>query len=217
MRTWDDSKSQGYGLLAGIVSVVVQVAAFAVAGQAPARDASASKIAEYVADHEGGLRAGGVLFAVGLMFALVFFGSLWRVVSKLEANGPRLAFVAVAAAVISGAFASVGQILIVGAALRADTLGATVELAWSMGHVAVAFALAMVALNMASLALLTLRSGFLPTWTGWLAGLAAVAAAVGVIGIGSTAAAFAAIGTVGFLLWLVWTAAASIILFRRNA
>lgn len=217
MKTWDDTKWQGYGLLAGVVFVVLGVVGNFLPGAPPARDASAEKIAEYIVKHHGAIKLGSILFGFSLIFGLIFLGSLWRVISRLETKGPRLAFVAAASFIMSGVFAG-GATAIFGApALRPDTLSGAAEFAFGVAYVGFAFAVAMTAIHMLTISALTIRSGFLPIWTGWLALLSAVVCAVGVIAAGSEKAAFSNIAMIGFLLWMLWTLIASVLLYKRNA
>lgn len=216
VKTWDDTKWQGYGLLAGVIFAVLQVLSALLPGQPPARDASAEKIAEYFIDNDSGIKLGGILFAFSLIFGALFLGSLWRVISKLEAKGPRLAIVALATFVAAGVFAGMSQAMFVAPATRADLAGAG-EFAWTVGFIGYSMTMAMTVAYMGAIAVLTLRSGFLPAWTGWIAALSALVNAVGVVSAGTEAAAFATLGFIGFLLWLLWTICASIILFKRNS
>ncbi|CAN5664667.1 hypothetical protein BH10ACT2_BH10ACT2_18070 [soil metagenome] len=216
VKTWDDTKWQGYGLLAGVVFVIAQVVSIAVTGQPPARDASAEKIAEYFVKNDSGIKLSGILFGFSLIFGLLFLGSLWRVISHLESKGPRLAFVAAVGFVMSGLFAGGAQVMFIAPALRVDTLSGAGEFAWAVGYVGFAFALAAISAHMLAICALTMRSGFLPSWTGWIAALGALVSAVGVVAAGTESAAFTTIGLIGFALWLLWTLIASVLLFKRN-
>lgn len=216
-KTWDDTKLHGYGLLAGVVFVVIAIIGYAVAGQPPARDASAEEIAKYFVDNDSGLKLSGILFGFSLIVGLIFLGSLWRVIGRLEAKGPRLAVVAVLAFLMGGAFAGVAQALFAAPALRVDSLSGGSEFVWVVGYSVFGFALAAIATHMLAICALTLRSGFLPAWTAWIAALSAAASAVGVISAGTENDAFSMIGGIGFLLWMLWTLIASVLLYRRNA
>jgi hypothetical protein len=214
---WDDDKWHRYGLLAGVVFVVLQVISFFAPGAPPARDAAADEITKYFADHAGGIKAASVLFAIGLIFGAWWLGSLWRVIGRLEPSGPRLAFIAVVGFIMAGAIASTGQALFVTPALRPDSLGGTSEFVWVAGFSAFSAVMAVVAVHMLALGALILWTGFLPAWTGYVAFVSAVTAAIATIGIGSEASVFVILQAIGFLVWLLWVLLASVLLYRSAA
>ncbi|MBI4883083.1 MAG: DUF4386 family protein [Actinobacteria bacterium] len=216
-RTWDDSKWQRYGLFAGVVFVVLSLVAVFAPGSPPARDASADEIAKYFVDNDSGIRLAAILAAFALIFGVWWLGSLWRVISKLESSGPRLAFVAAAGFIIAGGFGTIGQALFTVPATRDGELLGASEFAWSLGFITFGFALALTAAHMLALAALTIRSGFLPKWMGWLALASGLVCAVGTIGAGSEEAAIGIIGFIGYLTWLLWVLLASVLLYRRKA
>ncbi len=214
--TWDDAKWQRYGLLAGVVFVVLNVIGLVTSGAPPARDASAEKINKYFVDYGGGIKLAAVLFAIGLIFGLWWLGSLWRVIGRLEPSGPRLALIAVLGFVMSGAVASVGQAILVAPVLRADTLGGTAEFVWVLSFGAFCFVMATAAAHMLALAALVLWKGFLPVWMGWLALVSAALCAVATVGAGTEAGLFMMLQFAGFASWLLWVLLASILLFRAQ-
>jgi hypothetical protein len=213
--TWDDAKWQRYGLLAGIVFVLLNLISFFAAGVPPARDASAEKIGKYFADNAGGIKLGAILFGFALIFGLWWLGSLWRVISRLEPSGPRLALIAAAGFVMSGALAGVSQALFAAPALRTETLGGTAEFVWSVGYVTYSLVMATTAAHMLALAALVIWTRFLPVWTGWLALVSAAASAAAVVGAGSESGAFVVLQMIGFISWLLWVLVASALLSRR--
>lgn len=210
----DDAKWQRYGYLAGVVFVVLAVASTFVPGTPPDRDASSVDIGNYFMENDSGIRLAAILFGFALIFAVWWLGSLWRVISRLEANGPRLALIGAAAFIASGAVAAVSQAVFTVPATRGEDLIGTADFVWSLGFTLYGFGLALIATHMLALAALTLRSGFLPKWMGYLALLSGVVAAVGVIAAGSEEAVFGLIGFVGFLTWLLWTLLAGVLLYR---
>lgn len=213
--TWDESRWQRYGLLAGVVFVALNVVGLVAAGTPPARDASAEKITKYFVDNESGIKLGAILFGVALIFGGWWLGSLWRVIGRLETDGPRLAFIAATGFILSAALASVAQAMLVVPALRIATLGGASEFAWSLGYVLFSFVMATTAVHMLALAALIMWKRFLPTWTAWLALLSAVACAVATAGAGTESGFFVALQVVGFLTWLLWVLLASLLLYRK--
>ena len=214
--TWNDAKWQRYGLLSGVVFVVLNVVGVIAGGVPPSRDASAEKISKYFVDKAGGIKLGAIVFAIGLIFGLWWIGSLWRVIGRLEPDGPRLALIVVLGFAVSAAVAAVGQALFAGPALRLDTLGGTTELMWSVGFVAYSMVMAVTAAQMLALAALVMRTKFLPVWMGWLALASAVVCAVATIGAGSEANAFLVLQTLGFVSWMLWVLISSVLLYMRK-
>lgn len=215
--TWNDAKWQRYGLLAGVVFVVLNVIGMLVGGAPPARDASAEKITEYFVDNASGIKLGAILFGFALIFGLWWLGSLWRVIGTLEASGPRLALIAVIGFVMSGAVAGIGQALWAGPALRIDSLSATAELVWSIGFAAYSLVMATTAAHMLALAALVMRTKFLPVWMGWLALLSAATCAVAIVGAGNESNVFLIMQMIGFLSWMLWVLISSVLLYMRKA
>lgn len=214
-RAWDDTTWHRYGLLDGAIFVVLNVIGSLVAGQPPSRDADAAEIVKYFIDNESGLKLGAILFGVSLIFGFLWLGSLWRVIGRLEPDGPRLAVIAILGFVMAGGLAAVGQALFVAPAMRIDSLQGAAEFAWAASYVTFSFALAAIAAHMLALGALVLWVRFLPSWTGWLALLSAAGCAVATIGAGTESGAFVAAQMVGYLSWLLWVLVASILLYRR--
>lgn len=211
---WDDARWHRYGLLAGVVFVVLEVISFFAPGAPPSRNAGAAEITEYFVDHAGGIKLGAVLVAISLIFGVWWLGSLWRVIGRLEPDGPRLALIAVVGFLMSGAIAAAGQAVFVAPALRPDTLGGASEFAWSMGFSAYAMVMATLAVHMLALGALVLWTKFVPAWLGYVALVSAVAGAIASIGVGTEAGAFVVFQAIGFLVWMLWMLLASVILYR---
>ncbi len=214
--TWDDAKWQRYGLLAGVVFVVLNVIGLITSGSPPARDASAEKINKYLVDYAGGIKFATALFGIALIFGLWWLGSLWRVIGRLEPSGPRLALIAVLGFVMSGAMAGIGQALVVAPTLRAETLGGSAEFVWVASFGVYSMVMATTAAHMLALAALVLWKKFLPVWMGWLALASAATCAVATIGAGTEAGVFMVLQFVGFVSWMLWVLVASILLFLRK-
>lgn len=214
--TWDDTKWHRYGLLAGVVFVVLNVIGFFAPGTPPSSDASPAEITSYITDHTGGIKLAGVLFAFALIFGLWWMGSLWRVIGKLEPAGPRLALIAVGAFLMLGVLAAVSQILFTAVAVRPAALDGTAGLVWSATTVAIGMSMPVLATHMLALGALVLWTRFLPAWMGWLALLSTVASVVATIGVGSQAAIYLPLSAVGLLAWFVWVLLASILLYAKR-
>ncbi len=213
---WEDAKWHRYGLLAGVIFVVLNVIGFFAPGAPPSSDASASEITSYISDHTGGIKLAGVLFALGLIFGLWWLGSLWRVIGRLEPSGPRLALIAVAGMVMVGALAGVSQLMFTAVAVRPAALEGNAELVWATTLVAIGMSMAALATHMLALGALVLWTRFLPAWMGWLALLSTLACVVATFGVGSQSGLFLGVGAIGLLSWFLWVLLASILLYRTQ-
>lgn len=211
-----DSAWEKRGFLAGVIFVVLNIVGLAISGSPPALDSSGDKIQEYFADNDAGIKLAVVLFAISLIFAVVWLGSLWRVISRLEPRGPRLALMAVVGFVISLAAAGVAQAMLGALTTRIDTLGGGSEFVFAVSNTLFGVSLAGVAVHMVALAALTMRSGFLPAWTGWLALVSGVACAVATIATGSTAGWLLPLMFIGLLSWMLWVLIASCLLYMKK-
>ncbi|MBI4883019.1 MAG: hypothetical protein HY826_03080 [Actinobacteria bacterium] len=212
-----DSAWEKRGFLAGVIFVALNVVGLVISGTPPALDASGEKIQEYFVDNDSGIKLAAILFAISLIFAVAWLGSLWRAISRLEPRGPRLALMAVVGFVISGAAAGVAQAMFGALTTRIDTLGGGSEFVFAVANALFGISLAGIAVHILALAALTMRSGFLPAWTGWLALLSAVACAIATGTAGSNAGWLLAINFVGFLSWMLWVLIASCLLYSRKA
>ena len=103
-----------------------------IGGSPPAVDSSASKIQKYIVDHDSGIKLAAILFAISVIFGVAWLGSLWRVISRLEPRGPRLALMAGVGFVISAAAAGVSQAILGGFTTRIDTLGDQSAFVWAV-------------------------------------------------------------------------------------
>ena len=212
---WDDDKWHRYGLLAGVLFVALQVASFVAAGFAPARDANLIEIVDYFHDNETGIQVASILTAFAVIVGLWWLGSLWRVIGRLEPNGPRLAFIAVAGFITAGASVGGAQSMFAAMAIRPNASFA--EFSWTVGYVMVSFALAAVAVFALAVGALALWTKFVPTWLGYLAFVTFICCLVASVGAG-TAKSFTTIFEIaGFVLLLVWVLFASLSMYRSNA
>jgi hypothetical protein len=214
---WDDDTWHRYGLLAGVVFVVLNIVSFIAAGSPPSRDASAADIAKYFVDNETGIKVGAIVFAISLLFGLWWIGSVWRVISRLEPSGPRLAVIAVLGFVMSGAMAAVAQAFFTAPALRIESLGATGEFVFVLGNVMFGMITVTTAGHTLALGALALWTKFVPVWLGYIAFVSAAAGLLGAGAAGSESGIWGIFAVVGFLLWLLWVLIASILLYRSSA
>ena len=212
---WDDDKWVGYGHFAGVVFVVLGLVANFAPGQPPSRDAAAAEITEYFVDNSGGIKLSAVLFGISLIFGLWWLGSLWRVISKLEPGGPRLAFIAAAGFVMAGTAATVGQAVFTVPATRESLVEAS-EVFFELGFVTYLLSIGFLVAHLLALAVLVMWQKFLPAWMAWLALLGAVAGVLGLVATASTSSPLTNSGFLCFLVWQLWILVAAIVLGRRS-
>lgn len=211
-----DASWQKRGFLAGAIFAVLNIVSVALQGSPPALDGSGEKIAKYFVDNEGGIKVSAILFPIAIIFGIIWLASLWRVISKLEPGGPRLALMAAVGFVISGATAGVATAAMGAVAVRVDTLGGAGEFVFAFANVLFAVSLGAIAVHMLALAVLTMRSGFLPAWTSWLALVSAVTSIVGTAVAGSTASWVLPFLMIGFSTWVLWVLITSVLMFKAK-
>ena len=196
----------------GVVSVILLVIAFLVAGSSPDPDDPATEIASYLASDSNQNQnfAAFFVFLAGVLFMLVFFSVLRSRLVAAEGSGGGLAPLAFGAGVASGVL-WIGAVSFFVAPLaaadnRGDALGAPADLyAFSSdaGYFLWVGAVVLGALVVWATSAVAFRTGLLPRWFAW------VGVVVGVICL------FAIFFVPAFVYW-AWILVASILLLRRH-
>ena len=199
--------------VAGLAFVVLNVAGTLIAGAPPAANASASKIATYISDHAGALRAELLLGGLGIAALWWWLGALWRMLSKVEGERPRLALTAAVALAIGSALALVSAVFMATAAVRPIDVD-TAHLLFSLSLITISAAGFGIAVFLIATCTVTARATSTPRWTAFLGYLAAAAFLVGTLGVVSDASVYSAVATVAFFVWCVWIAAMSVLMWR---
>src|SRR5690606_7391903 len=75
-RSRGGSMNHRIGAVAGIAFIVLSFASLTLAPPPPGLDASAAEVVDFFADNTGGLQAMGLLFAVSIAAATVWFGAV---------------------------------------------------------------------------------------------------------------------------------------------
>jgi hypothetical protein len=212
-----ESRVQRYGLLSGVVFVVLNVVGIAISGNPPKASDAGVDIIRYLNDYRQQLKLSAILFGMAVFFGLWFVAALWRVINRGAEDVQRTGVVVVVTFVFATCMLALSFVLFTAGALRADTLGAAeAEIIWTMGYVAIALSWAAVSLQMAALARHTWVHGLLPRWTVYLAAASAVTNALGVCSAGSEREYFVNAGIIGAVTWMAWIVIASIVLARRE-
>lgn len=200
----------------GFLFVVLNVIAAFAPGTPPASDASAARIAAYFRDHGGAVKAQLLLGGIGIAALLWWSGALWRIISRAEDGGPRLAVVAAVSLTTGLTLALVSGIATSTAAIRLGS-GDTAQLLFGMSLVAIAAGGIAIAAFLVATGVVTYRTQVVPRWTSYLGWAAALAFLVGGIGTVTDSNAVNLIGLAAFLIWCVWIVVMSVFMWRDGA
>ncbi len=211
----DDSKWERWSALGGVLFVVTVLVAAFISGSPPKTSDSAVKIAKYVADNDDGLRWAGYLSALAALPFLWFMGAIWRMLRRAEGGSPRLAVVAVAGAVFSGAMSVVAAVILSTMAVYgARNLGTGNRFFYLLSTSMNGAALFGIAVFIGAVSAAAIRTRVLPAALGWFGALVALVAVVGGAVIASTRDVyfgFMFAAYIGASLWLLIT---SIVMLR---
>ncbi|MEO5839332.1 MAG: hypothetical protein ABIQ73_15305 [Acidimicrobiales bacterium] len=213
----DDTRWEKYAALGGVAFVVLNFVGAALAGKPPAPDDSDEKIAEWFADHTGGIQASQFLGLLSVIALLWWFGSLWRKMAVAEGGRHRLSIVAALGLVFSGVLFLAANGVLSAVALRVDDVGTSAGFFYTLSSVLLSSSAAGIVTFLAAVSVLALRTRFLPQWVGYVGLLAALLFLVGGIGSASDSGAIMAFGFMGWIVWSIWTLAVSYELWKRPA
>lgn len=213
----DDAKWERFAALGGVAFVVLNIVGAALAGQPPAPDDSDEKIAEWFADHAGGIQASQFLGLLSVVALLWWFGSLWRKMSAAEGGRHRLSIVAALGLVFSGVLFLAANGILSAVALRNDDVGTSAGFFYTLSSVILSSSAAGIVTFLAAVSALSLRTRFLPQWVSYLGLLAALLFLIGGIGSASDSGAIMAFAFIGWIVWSIWTLAVSFELWKRPA
>jgi hypothetical protein len=190
--------------LAGIIAVVLLgsgAALFGVFEYLPSPEA----LGERLRDGNAVVSIGGYLGVVGAFFLIWFAGSLYRILRPREGGDGWLSTLVVGGGAAAGTVLAIGFSVIVASAARAGTgAGISSDEAVALYDLysqvlGLAFAVA-IAVHIAAVAALSLRTGVLPAWFSWVS----VLIVVGLLSPFSYAALAAVlVWLVGMSLWSI--------------
>jgi hypothetical protein len=167
----------------GIIFVVLQVAAGAMLGGAPALDAPPAEIQSYLVDDGANVLVAAMMGALAAFFGLWFLGSLRTFVERAEGAQGRLSMVAFGAGLVTITMATTASLPTV--ALAWDDTAARAEpgllqAVWNLNTLALVPIGSSAAVFCLAIALIILRTRVLPAWLG---GIGVLAAAAGVLAV----------------------------------
>jgi hypothetical protein len=199
--TWERRSAWG-----GVVAVVCFVASGVVSGNTdPGKQAqfNPALVAKAFRDSHNGVRAAPFLFAVGVIFLLWWFGTLWGMMRRAEGGSPRLTVMAGLGLIMAGTLQLLHLTMASSIAWRPQDLGASIVTIAAMSKaVGAASAVGLVAM-LAAVSALAIRTKFLPSWIAWGGVFIAALWMVAVLGVSTFNGAQGA-GLPAYLLWAVW-------------
>ena len=204
----------------GIVFVVLVVVGSFIAGQPPKAGDPIKKITAFAVDNRSALLLGDYLSAVGVVFALWFFGSLRSYLRSAEGGTGRLSAVAFGGGLLAGGIAlaanAVGNALVVRVTNSSDpgVVGAFFDLSGALFGI-IWFPVAAAA---EATGIVAVRTGAFPRWFGWASIGLALPLLIAGIGSSTSAGPLAQGGivqTIALMLFALWVLAASILLIQR--
>jgi hypothetical protein len=207
----DESRLLRWSPLAGVVSVVLMIVAFALAGSSPDTSDPDSKIAAYLGDHSHQVKniVAFFVFLAGVLFMLAFLASLRTRLVDAEPGGGRLGQFAFGAGVASsvlwiGAVTNfVAPLFAANDTSKFQHSADLYRLTQSVGYEFWVAAVVVGALVVWATSAVALRTGVLPRWFAWLGVL------VGVINL------LAVFFIPAFVYW-GWIVVASFLLLRTR-
>jgi hypothetical protein len=163
--------------ISGILAVVCLGVGFGVALQnPPSLDASATEFASYFAKHQSDVQVGSTILGVGILFFLIFLGSLRAVLRAAEGGNGRLWGAAYAGGIVGASALVVTIVGLETAAFRPAEVSPDLTRAMNdLAVVAGAPAAAGLTAFLAATACIVLRTRVMAGAIGWLATLGAVA------------------------------------------
>ena len=161
----------------GIIFVVLQVAAGAMLGGAPALDAPPAEIQSYLVDDGGKVLLAATMGALSAFAGLWFLGSLRTFLERAGGEQGRLSLVAFGAGLVTITIATTAGLPAV--ALAWDDTAARAEpgllqAVWNLNTLALVPIGSSAGVFCLAVAIVILRTRVLPAWLGWLGVLAAV-------------------------------------------
>ncbi len=206
----DDKKWEKRAILGGALFVVLNVVGAIMQGALPTADDSNEEVLEWFVDKESGIRTGVLLGALSIIALLLWFGSLWRRMSRAEEGNHRLSVVSLAGLTGSGVMFAASSAVLSTVAIRVDDFEAGgVRFFYTMSTVLLSMGGAFLFLHLFATNLLALRTKFLPKWNALLGFVPAALFLVSTFGTMTDEDVPMFAGGIGFILWSIWILATS--------
>lgn len=201
----EDSRSQRYGALGGVVFVVLDVIVAVLGGEPPPTDASRIEVVNYFTDKGRAIEAGLWLFGLASLALIWWFGSLWRRMVRSEAGATRLSVVSLVGLVLAGGLSLASSSVSAAVALRIDVVGDDLLVLHTFAVMLLAASGFGVATHLLATSALGGRTGSLPRWV-VVVGVVSAVEFLGSAVLSATGSSnvSGSVGVVGFALWCVW-------------
>lgn len=207
--------------IAGIVFVLLSLAASFTNVQPPAYDAEEAAIASWFADEGDRYRIGHVIAGLAfLLFYFLFFAGLYGRLRDAEGAPALWSRTAWAGAIISPAAGTIAGAFIMAAALLEDGVTPAVgKFALTANFYAFTVSGAYSGVAMIGAAGVILRAGVFARWLGWSGAAACLAAIAGIITFAEDDpdGIFATVSSFAWLAFFLWILAVSIALIRTGS
>ena len=190
--------------LAGVLFLLLAIAAFLTAGDPPDADAPTAEIVEWWSDNDTANFVSAVITVYAALALVWFAGSMRELIARAEEGGSRLASVAFGGSIVLATGLALNAAF---EAIAAETVTDVPPEVTQTLHViydgmyfplALGFGLMLLAAGLAAL-----RHGAFDRWLGW------IAIALGVL-------CFTPLGFAGFLGGIVWVGLAGVVLYRKK-
>lgn len=199
------SKWERYAAWGGVAFVVLGLLGAFLPGSPPQPNASAAKVAKFLSDHAGALKAGQVIFLFGIVAGVWWFGSLFRRLADAEGAQPRLALLAAIGFTWAIVFIAVGGGVLTAMALRRNEIGAGVLPLFAISNILISTSAIGVLVLVSAVGALVVRANVFPAWVAWLSWLVGIVEIVAAFSTASLASFPFVFGFIGFILWFAWT------------
>jgi hypothetical protein len=217
----NEKNGERWGAATGYLVVVLGLAAAAFERGSPPANAPAEQILAYFARYPTELRAQSLLFVLSAGVYLWFFGILRGVLARAEGEPARLSTIAFGAGVIWAGLQMVFQGAQVALAMGAsgDIEPALAGMISDLTYALSVIAYVPMAVLLAAVAVVALRTGAFPRWLGWLSAVTAATNLCMVFGIVVDSGPLvpgASLTYVLYLLMVVWLVAATTVMVVRR-
>ena len=216
----NESKWERWGAATGYLVLALGVAGAAFERGAPPANAPVEQSLAYFATYRRELLSQSLLFVLSAGVYLWWFGSLRSFLLRAEGETGRLSSVAFGAGVIWAGIQMVFQSAQIALAMGAtgDITPALAGLIGDLTYALSVIAYVPMAVVLAAVAVVSLRSGALPAWLGWLSALAAatnLAMSLGIVADRGPLVPGGVLTYVLYVLMAVWLVAVTTVMFVR--